>query len=160
MILLVKRGDTTLQVFKKLSFTVETELKALEQVLGELEELNQSWIPQEDWLQCKLALAEGFTNAVRHAHRGLDRHIPINVEILITNALIEIRIWDYGPPFDLEAFIKAHKHVISSSPSLKGGGQGLHILTKIADHLSYIRSQDQRNCLLIVKRFTSQINAV
>jgi serine/threonine-protein kinase RsbW len=32
-----------------------------------------------------------------------------------------------------------------------GGGRGIAILQKIADHLSYKRTDDNRNCLLIVK---------
>ncbi|MBL1211004.1 ATP-binding protein, partial [Geminocystis sp. GBBB08] len=51
-------------------FQVKTDLIYLEEVLLQFESVKQDWIRQKDWLQCQLALAEGFTNAVRHAHRN------------------------------------------------------------------------------------------
>jgi serine/threonine-protein kinase RsbW len=136
-----------LKVFLKL----ESDLKALDQVLGDFDQLNQPWIPRKDWLQCQLALAEGFTNAVRHAHKNLPRDIPIEIEINLEQDGLEIRIWDYGSPFDLNAFLaNNHKNI----DQFAGHGQGLPILKKIATHLSYLRTEDNRNCLLIVKPFS------
>ncbi|MFM2378207.1 MAG: hypothetical protein RLZZ143_783 [Cyanobacteriota bacterium] len=135
----------------KISFQVDSDLKSLDTVLNYFEQLERAGIPQKDWLQCQLALAEGFTNAVRHAHRHLPPEIPIEIEIEITPHQMEIRIWDRGSAFDLEGFIEknAHRDYIFS-----GHGQGLPILQKIADQLSYTRSEDQRNCLLIIKQFS------
>jgi len=84
-------------------------------VPSQLDALNriQAWFRQfclqneerYPWLahQCdrlNLALAEGFTNAVRHAHRGLPPETPIEIGLTLHEDWIEIRIWDYGRPFN------------------------------------------------------------
>ncbi|MGF1482333.1 MAG: ATP-binding protein [Cyanophyceae cyanobacterium] len=139
-----------MKVLKKTHLKVDGELKALDQVLYHFNQINEPWIPKEDWLQCRLALAEGFTNAVRHAHKELSKQIPIEIELALGQKGLEIRIWDYGPPFDLDAFVA---NLCQKKVSLEEGGRGVEILQKIADQLSYIRTDDHRNCLLIVKQF-------
>jgi serine/threonine-protein kinase RsbW len=49
---------------------------------------------------------EGFTNAVRHAHKNLPRETPIELEITVFNERLEIKIWDSGKPFDFKAKLK------------------------------------------------------
>jgi serine/threonine-protein kinase RsbW len=140
-----------LRVPIKSAFKVNGDLKALDQLLHDFDQLYQPWIPKKDWLQCQLALAEGFTNAVRHAHRHLPPEIPIEVEIVLSQQNMEVRIWDYGSPFDLDGFLK---DVARQNDQLAGHGQGLVILQKIAARLSYTRAKGDRNCLLIVKQFS------
>jgi serine/threonine-protein kinase RsbW len=135
----------------RISFEVESDLKALDTVLEYFERLDRSGISREDWLQCQLALAEGFTNAVRHAHKQLPAHVPIEIEIDLTPARVELRIWDQGPPFDLEGFLARNPDPDSR---WSGRGQGLPILRKISTSLSYHRAEDDRNCLSIVKSFS------
>jgi serine/threonine-protein kinase RsbW len=144
------RGFEQLNVPNKCAFKVKGDLKALDKLLRHFDRLYQTWIPKKDWLQCQLALAEGFTNAVRHAHKNLPAEILIEVEIILTQQEMEVRIWDCGPPFDLDEFLE---NVAQRNDQLAGHGQGLLILQKIAAHLSYSRTEDDRNCLLIVKRF-------
>lgn len=127
-----------------------TDLKALDQVLLWFDQHYQSSIPKKVWLQCQLALAEGFTNAVRHAHKGLSPDVPIQLEITLSPQYLEMRIWDQGLPFDLEQRLQK---LDQKSDSMAGGGRGIAILQKIADQLSYTRTDDNRNCLLIVKRY-------
>ena len=122
----------------------------LEQVLSWFDQLHQPFIPTKVWLQCQLAIAEGFTNAVRHAHKGLPTDVPIKIEVTLCPQHLELRIWDHGPPFDLEQWFQAHEQKVDSS---SGGGRGLEILKKIADQLSYTRTDDNRNCLLLVKHY-------
>ncbi|HEY9639520.1 MAG TPA: ATP-binding protein, partial [Coleofasciculaceae cyanobacterium] len=64
---------------------------------------------------------------------------------------IEIRIWDYGEPFDLEQKLKSLPAKIDSDSI---GGRGLKLLMLMAGHLSYSRTADDRNCLLITKQFS------
>jgi serine/threonine-protein kinase RsbW len=141
-----------LSVLKQIAFKVKSDLKELDQILCHFDQLNQPWIPRKDWLECQLALAEGFTNAVRHAHRNLPPEILIEVEITLNQQSLEMRIWDLGSPFDLEGFLKNR---VQKQNSLTGSGKGLPILQKIAAQLSYYRTEDGRNCLLIVKEFTN-----
>ncbi|ACK72031.1 putative anti-sigma regulatory factor, serine/threonine protein kinase [Gloeothece citriformis PCC 7424] len=137
----------------KIFFKVESDLNALDKVLSHFEQINQGWISRKDWLQCQLALAEGFTNAVRHAHKGLSPTIPIEIEITLTNEQIKIMIWDYGNPFNLPQFLKEN---VTSDNYWSSHGRGLSILQQIADHLDYIRTEQNRNCLIIIKQFPNQ----
>lgn len=135
---------------KKTSKQVTTDLKALDQVLAWFDQLYQPSISRKVWLQCQLALAEGFTNAVRHAHKELPTNVPIELEVTLLPDCLEIRIWDRGKPFDLERWIQNLEHSVDEQA---GGGRGIVIMHKIADQLSYTRTTDNRNCLLIVKSF-------
>jgi serine/threonine-protein kinase RsbW len=142
-----------LAVLKTISFKVNSDLKALDQVLCRFEQLYEPWIPKKDWLQCQLALAEGFTNAVRHAHKNVPPEIPIEVNLTLTERSLEMSIWDCGPPFDLDGFLQ---HLGNQEHQLAGHGQGIPILQKIAAHLSYTRTEGDRNCLLVIKQFSSE----
>ncbi|HBB36346.1 MAG TPA: anti-sigma regulatory factor [Cyanobacteria bacterium UBA9273] len=135
---------------KKSSKQFPTDLNALDPVLSWFDQLHQPSIPTIVWLQCKLAIAEGFTNAVRHAHKGLSTNVPIDIEVTLFSHCIEMRIWDRGQPFDLEQRLQALSEVVDDH---SGGGRGIVIMQKIADKLSYRRTDDERNCLLIVKSY-------
>lgn len=93
-------------LIKKIRLQVKTELSALNEVLQWYDQLGKLPIPKLVWWKCQLALAEGFTNAVRHAHRGMPLETPIKLEILVFKGRLEIRIWDCGQPFDLEAKVR------------------------------------------------------
>ena len=58
---------------------VDTTLDALGEVLTWFEAFRNAGIPDPIWTECQLALAEGFTNAVRHAHRALPESTPIDI---------------------------------------------------------------------------------
>ncbi|MEG3438974.1 ATP-binding protein [Pannus brasiliensis CCIBt3594] len=135
----------------KISFKVDGELQSLETVLKYFDQLDRAGIARKDWLQCQLALAEGFTNAVRHAHKNLPPEIPIEIEIELTPDGMDLRIFDHGPSFDLEKYLREN---LAPDALRSGRGQGIPILRKIATHLAYQRTPDDRNCLSIVKSFT------
>jgi serine/threonine-protein kinase RsbW len=138
---------------KQIFFEVKSDLTLLEKVLAEFGNINEYWISKKDWLQCQLALAEGFTNAVRHAHKNLSKETIISIKITLTKKQIKIQIWDYGKPFDLDKFIA---NIINQKDPLAIGGRGIEILQKIADKLTYTRTEDRRNCLLIIKQLSSE----
>jgi serine/threonine-protein kinase RsbW len=129
---------------------VPTDLKALDEVLLWFDQHYQPSIPKKVWLQCQLALAEGFTNAVRHAHKGFSSDVPIEIEVTLSSQCLEMRIWDKGPPFDLEQQLQKLDRNLDQ---WSGGGRGIAILHKIADKLTYTRTDDNRNCLLMVKHY-------
>jgi len=89
-------------LLKSARLQVNTNLDALPQVLDWYEEL-QSSIPPEIFHYYQLALAEGFTNAVRHAHKDLPADTPIEIEFKVYEGRLEMRLWDCGKPFDLNA---------------------------------------------------------
>lgn len=91
------------QPLQKISLQVNTDIKVVAQVLSWIEQLDNLPIPEAVWHQCKLATIEGFTNAVRHAHKDLPLETPIELEITVFNDRLEIKIWDWGKPFDFQA---------------------------------------------------------
>jgi len=136
-----------LKFSQQTSFIVDSNLNCLKTVLAQYEALKPDWINGKDWLECQLALAEGFTNAVRHAHKNMPPETAIEINISITSVCLEIKIWDYGQPFNLTAF----KQSLSSANEQSTGGRGIEILDKVADELRYDRHLDNRNCLTIKK---------
>jgi serine/threonine-protein kinase RsbW len=129
---------------------VPSRLTALVDVLSWFAELAHPFIPQSVWLRCQLALAEGFTNAVRHAHKNLpSEDLFIEMKVRVSQTQIILWIWDYGPPFDLMQKLEqiSDKTVNKNA----GGGRGLKLIQDIADELSYEPTEDGRNCLKIVK---------
>ena len=149
MVLFV-RGEEQLKVLQKIQIEVSSTLNALDRILLQFEQIYQDFIPQQDWLQCRLAMAEGFTNAVRHAHKNLPEETEVKIEGFLTQVSIEILIWDWGKVFDLHNFIvqtsQKHHNWLDS-------GRGIPLIVKIADRLEYHRI-GSRNCLLIIKKIS------
>jgi serine/threonine-protein kinase RsbW len=141
-------GSEPISVPCTVRFQTPTNLDKLADVLGWFARLQQPSIPKPVWLRCELALAEGFTNAVRHAHRGLSPETPVEIEVSLSAETIEIRIFDRGQPFDLEAKLD---QISPQTDRGATGGRGLKLMRDIADELSYRRTSDSRNCLTIVK---------
>ena len=94
------------QQIQKFSLQLNTDIKAVAQVLSWLKQLDTLRIPEAVLHQCKLVVVEGFTNAVRHAHKNLPRETPIELEITVFNERLEIKVWDRGKPFDFQAKLK------------------------------------------------------
>jgi serine/threonine-protein kinase RsbW len=134
---------------QRISLQVTSDLESLETVLLWFDQLRHPSIAEVTWLQCRIALAEGFTNAVRHAHRQQPRDTPIDLRADRFDDRLEMRIWDQGVAFDLLAYIAELPRQIRLDAE---GGRGLRMLQDIADRLSYGRDSD-RNCLMIVKWF-------
>lgn len=130
---------------------VGTNLADLARVLSWFDRFESPYVSQRIWLQCKTALAEGFTNAVRHAHKNQPSDRPIEIEVTQSPQSLEIRILDYGPPFNLEEKLKTLPAEIDLEAT---GGRGLKIMNSIVDRLTYTRIAPDRNCLLMVKYYT------
>jgi serine/threonine-protein kinase RsbW len=131
---------------------VKTDLNSLGQVLAWFDQFASPVMPRAIWLQCQIALAEAFTNTVRYAHFSKPADTPIEIEVTFSRSALEIRIWDYGSEFDLENFLQKAPPVSDQAE----GGRGLRLMERIADGLAYRRTEDQRNCLLIVKNIISE----
>jgi serine/threonine-protein kinase RsbW len=144
------KGSEKLQVLKKADLQINTGLSGLDPVLSWFAQFYEQRIPTSVWIRCQLALAEGFTNAVRHAHEGKRPDLPIDIQVAVCTESVEIKIWDSGDPFDLEQKIKDMSEIDPEA----AGGRGLKLMKDIANNLSYTRMPDGRNCLSIVKNYT------
>jgi serine/threonine-protein kinase RsbW len=140
-------------ILQKIKFIVQSQLPSLDLVLDYLEYCHEPWISPQDWSCCQIVLAEGFTNAVRHAHRDLSAEHLIEIHLTLFSHEIEIKIWDEGKPFDL---LRYSQNLLRSPNSFELGGRGIFLMRTIATHLSYERGTDQRNCLFIVRQFSTE----
>jgi serine/threonine-protein kinase RsbW len=127
-----------------------TDLAELSRVLAWFNEFTQVALTEPLLMQCQTLLAEGFTNAVRHAHQSQAIDLPIEIEVTLSASEITIRVWDYGRPFDLLEKIRSLPAQIDTSSV---GGRGLKLLEKMADWVGYERLEGDRNCLVIVKKY-------
>lgn len=132
----------------KKQLKINTDLNVLGQTLIWFDQLKHPLIPKQIWLQCQLALAEGITNAIRHAHKDQPPEVPIEIEVKVFAQHLEIRIWDQGNPFDLETKVKNLPEIIDANNET---GRGLKLMQTVCDQLTYTRAADNRNCLLITK---------
>lgn len=143
----------SLEVSQQAQIQVVTDLDELTQVLSWFDQFDQTLMSHEVWLQCQLVLAEGFTNAVRHAHKDKPPATPIEIEVTQCHSAIEIRIWDCGAGFNFDRSLKELPNQIAQDAE---GGRGLSIMKKLSDGLTYTQMPDRRNCLVIVKRFSAE----
>jgi len=134
--------------------TVRSELKLLSQVQKWFEQFCFKYVYKFGWSEIQvyrlnLALAEGFTNAVRHAHQSLPPETTIDIEVSLWLDRLEMRIWDRGKPFNPNAITEP------KPGTLQAGGYGWFLLRRLSDKVEYERADDNRNCLLIVKYLSS-----
>jgi serine/threonine-protein kinase RsbW len=135
---------------------VNSDIYALPQVQEWFSQFQE--VPRKIWLQCHLVLTEAFANVIEHAHEHLPEHTPVEIEVETLAHAIVIRIWDWGPPFDLQQELERryqeqqerHGYSVEDLPT---GGRGLLITDAIADVFLYERQPDGRNCLLFRKNF-------
>jgi len=131
---------------------VQTELAALVPVLQWFESHGRPFLPESLLWQCKVALAEGFTNTVRYAHKNLPPTTPIDLELTFSSHSLEIRIWDHGQPFDLQAKLDSPQQE-PVAPLEMESDRGLLLMRSLTDTLQYIRTGEGRNCLILQKSF-------
>ncbi len=143
---------------------VNSDIYALAKLQGWFQQL-QNLLPKPTWMQCNLVLVEVFTNVVSYAHEGLAEETPIDIEITIYEIenFLELRIWDYGKPFDLQAEIERATIEAKKSQNfgnvddIPTGGRGLIIAKTIADNIRYETTPDGRNCFVMTKSFTTTL---
>lgn len=110
-----------------------------------------SGLTEEQLTHLQLAIAEAFTNAVRHAHRDLDEQTPIELHVTQRGSQIDLEIWDHGQPFDLQSHLTETLHHYAHGDLLEEeSGRGLLFIHRLVDSMIYRRVGD-RNCLLLSK---------
>ena len=131
-------------------FETATDPKALKALLTWFEQFRAAPIPHKVWLQCQLALIEGFTNAIRHAHGDLTADTPIRIQVSVSDRDIDIWIWDRGPGFSFDSILNDK---LATSSKDAEGGRGLKIMYLVADEISYGPTKNEGNCLHIRKTY-------
>lgn len=132
------------------TIVVNSQLDTLFKVQQWFRDLYESLEPELAWVglcrdRLNLAIAEGFTNAVRHAHAQLPPETPITIDVWVKGDRIDICIWDQGEPFDPDQLGEP-----APGSLLQNGGYGWYLLRRVVDAVSYQRQAD-KNCLSITQ---------
>jgi len=130
---------------------VESEKSALNVVLSWFDDSIGNIIPDRTLWECKLALTEGFTNTVCHAHRDLPKDTLIELNLILTDSYLLMEIWDQGVFFDLEAELKSLREN-PPDPLKDEHRRGLIFMKQLTDELEYSRDGQERNCLKMLKK--------
>ncbi|MDJ0715383.1 MAG: ATP-binding protein [Prochloraceae cyanobacterium] len=138
------------KLIKQFRLQVKTELEDLNLIFDWFRKNAQTILSEQSYWQCQVALAEGFSNTVKYAHQNLSPTTPIDLEINVFANYLEIRIWDWGEEFNLKNTMITLPQ-INRDPLEREGGRGLQFMSQFTDDLQYIRTSNQRNCLILKK---------
>ncbi|MEM9135763.1 MAG: ATP-binding protein [Cyanobacteria bacterium P01_F01_bin.42] len=132
---------------------IESDLERLPEVVAWFEQFKQSLLSPERWQQANLALMEGFTNAVRHAHGPKLASAIIKVDARLDDDTFALEIWDHGPPYDFDAALVKLQTVLSAPDfdplqreSQWGGVIFLRLIQRHGWRIQYVR-HGALNCL-------------
>jgi len=89
-----------------------------------------------------LVLTEAMANAIQHANEG-DPAKEVHIEISTVSQRLIIKVFDFGPGFDVEQYIKP-RH------PLEENGRGIYLIHTIMDEISY-NPTDEGHVLEMVK---------
>lgn len=76
-----------------------------------------------------LVLTEAMANAIQHANEG-DPSKEVHIEISIVDQRLIIRVFDFGPGFDIKQYIEP-RHPLDEH------GRGIYLIHSIMDKISY-----------------------
>ncbi|KAM3097626.1 ATP-binding protein [Phormidesmis sp. 146-12] len=148
------------QLIREAHIQVKTDLNEVDQVMQWFEQFNQPPLPCDLWMQGKLAIMEGLTNVIRHAHKSLPVSTPIDLTVKLFSNQLDISIWDEGCPFDFEALLESVDRQFSH-PLEREAHWGGVLMRKLREKhhwtINYRCPADlatHRNCLSIQKAFS------
>jgi serine/threonine-protein kinase RsbW len=147
-------------LIQQANLQTETDIEAIAIVTEWFAQFQCPPLTQPLWMEAQLALVEGFTNAVLHAHRQLAPKTPIELNAQLYSEFFQLCIWDQGVAYDFEATLHRLQHLtndVNFAPQEREAHWGSILLLKLRNEsgwrISYTRQPDDRNCLLIEKEF-------
>jgi anti-sigma regulatory factor (Ser/Thr protein kinase) len=101
-------------------------------------------LDEDSTSQLELAITEATSNIMKHAYRGrTDQRIQIGTEVFANR--IVFRLHHLGEAFDPS---------LVEAPAFDGsreGGFGVYIIAQSVDEVRYLRDEQGRNCIYLVK---------
>jgi serine/threonine-protein kinase RsbW len=150
----------TMTLIKAATLETTTDLEAMTTVTEWFNQFLQSPLPHQMWMEAQVALLEGFTNVVLHAHRQLQPDTPIELKAQLFASYFQLCIWDMGNPYDFEATL-AQLKLLTENPTFIPQDREAHwgsiLLLRLREQagwqITYTQQPDSRNCLQIEKAF-------
>jgi serine/threonine-protein kinase RsbW len=147
----------------RIQLEVVSDITVLSTVLEWFEPFQQVHLPQHIGLQGNLALAEGFTNAVQHAHRSLSPRTPIRLKAEVSKDFFQFEIWDQGAPYDFQGAIAQLQAALREpdfDPLVREKHWGsvifLNLMNQHDWQMDYIRHGDAQNCFRAAVSFPAK----
>ncbi len=101
-----------------------------------------------------LAMNEAVTNIIRHGYKTQPGDIEVVVDV--QPGRLSIWLYDNAPPFDpTQAPTPDISRPLDERPF---GGMGIHMMRTFTDQLTYQRTADGRNQLLLSKEWLTNTN--
>lgn len=129
-------------------------LASLQAVRGFVEvHAQQAGLAEADCGLLSVAVAEVFTNIVRHA-RGMPAHATVRLSALCTASVLVLQVQHPG-----DAFTPPQRHEDTDFAAFPEGGFGLTIIHKACDRVEYLHHQGINTVRLHRARPTNQAPA-
>ena len=90
-----------------------------------------------------LVLTESMANAIQHANEG-DPDKEVHIEISIVDQRLIIRVFDFGPGFDVKQYIEPRQ-------PLDEHGRGVYLIHTIMDEIAY-KETESGHVLEMIKK--------
>ncbi|BAB73983.1 ATP-binding protein [Anabaena sp. FACHB-709] len=143
---------------------VASDWDAVATVVEWFEKFNCKQLPYQIWIEGQTALIEGFTNAVRHAHKHLNPQTPVELAVTLDPQYFQICIWDQGDIFNFEAALEKLSEKTNDqafNPLDHEAHWGCIFFLKLrrdyAWTVSYNRELAGRNCLFLKKNLVPKV---
>jgi serine/threonine-protein kinase RsbW len=117
--------------------SLESSLENLPELLLWFKSFNRLPLPTPIWIQGQTGLMEAFSNAVRHAHRGLVPPPKVGVAVNLAPEGIQIKVIDGGPPYDFDAALEAVEAIVTApgfNPLDREAHWGQVLLLRLRDY--------------------------
>lgn len=146
------------KLLKQFYLSMESDLSGLQKIIPWFEYNCGELLGQTVFLPMQIILIEGFTNAVKYAHLNLPTETQIELFVNIFEDLIEIEIWDYGMIFNLEEQLQLEIKTNAEDSLKRESHRGLLLMNSLTDELRYIRENEERNCLVMRRKITRNLD--
>ena len=100
-------------------------------------------------MEVELAVTEAVSNVIRHAYDGEPGHL-IEVDALLDEGTLELRIIDHGVPFDGAAYRGVNLDEATE------GGYGVYLIETLMDEVRRETTADGDSQLVLIKRTGGQ----
>jgi anti-sigma regulatory factor (Ser/Thr protein kinase) len=126
-------------------------IQEIPRIRQDLMAISKTWIiPASELNQITVIVEELFSNIVRFAYEDDAEHV-IEIRLHKSESEITLEVSDDGIPFDPLEYTPGST---SDPAASETGGMGLTLIKTFSDRISYHR-ENQRNCLVILKRLKS-----
>ena len=105
--------------------------------------LAQHGVGEDELGQWELILMEAGVNAVRYCPAA-SQSLPVRLEVLVTETVVEVRVTDHTPGFDLP-------ETVELPPPDSEHGRGLFLIKSLTTEAEYLRGRKE-NCFVLRKR--------